>query len=92
MKEMEFGDMKKQLKKEIKRIEKKHKMDTEFVYGGDASSDAGPDVYYNDERGYDAVERAAPARDYEDYYDERLGITEQRKLKRKIIMKKRWNQ
>ena len=32
--------------------------------------DAGPDVYYNDERGYDAVERAAPARDYEDYYDE----------------------
>ena len=72
MEEMEFGDMKKQLKKEIKRMKRRMKDgDDDGGYGyGDASFDAGPDVYYNDERGYDAVERAAPARDYEDYYDE----------------------
>jgi len=72
MKEMEFGDMKKQLKKEIKRMKRiiKDGDDDDSYYRGDASSDAGPDVYYNDERGYDAVEKSAPARDYEDYYDE----------------------
>ena len=60
MEEMEFGDMKKQLKKEIKRMKRRMKTAMTIVYGGDASSDAGPDVYYNDERGYEAVERAAP--------------------------------
>ena len=73
MEEMEFGDMKKQLKKEIKRMKRiiKDGDDDDSYYGGDASSDAGPDVYYNEERGYDDVEKAAPARgDYEGYYDE----------------------
>ena len=73
MEEMEFGDMKKQLKKEIKRMKRRMKdSDDDDGYGyGDASSDVGPDVYYNDERGYDAVERGAPSRgDYEDYYDD----------------------
>ena len=55
MEEMEFGDMKKQLKKEIKRMKRRMKDgDDDSYYGGDASSDAGPDVYYND---YGARER-----------------------------------
>ena len=50
MEEMEFGDMKKQLKKEIKRMKRRMKDgDDDSYYGGDASSDAGPDVYYNDD-------------------------------------------
>jgi len=52
MKEMEFGDMKKQLKKEIKRMKR-------IIKDGD-----------DDDRGYGSVEKSAPARDYEDYYDE----------------------
>ena len=71
MKEMEFGDMKKQLKKEIKRMKRiiKDGDDDDSYYRGDASSEAVPDDYYDD-RGYGSVEKSAPARDYEDYYDE----------------------
>ena len=69
MEEMEFGDMKKQLKKEIKRMKRRMKdSDDDDGYGyEDATSDA---------RGYDAVKKesnydAAPSRgDYEDYYDD----------------------
>ena len=70
MEDLEFGDMKKELKREIKRMKRRMKDgDDNSYYGGDASSDAGPDIYYNEERGYDAV-KEAPSRKYEGYYDE----------------------
>ena len=68
MKEMEFGDMKKQLKKEIKRMKRRMKDgDDDYSYG-DASSDAGPDYYYDDygTEAMDATEEM-PAEYYDDY-------------------------
>ena len=68
MKDMEYDELEDMLEASIGFLKGK---DGTSSFGGDASSDAGPDVYYNDERGYDAVERGAPSRgDYEDYYDD----------------------
>ena len=55
MEEMEFGDMKKQLKKEIKRMKRRMKDGDDDAYMEETPPlDAGPDVYYNDERGYES--------------------------------------
>ena len=74
MEEMEFGDMKKQLKKEIKRMKRRMKDsddDDDDGYGyEDASAEARTDDYYDDYGAEKSVDRAAPARDYEDYYDD----------------------
>jgi hypothetical protein len=70
MEDLEFGDMKKELKREIKRMKRRMKDgDDDYSYG-DASSDAGPDYYYDD---YGTEQREASsdqAKDYEGYYDE----------------------
>ena len=44
--------------------------DDDSYYGGDASSDAGPDVYYNDYGAEKGADRAEATSDYDDYYDD----------------------
>ncbi|MBT5933029.1 MAG: hypothetical protein HOH34_06770 [Flavobacteriales bacterium] len=72
MEEMEFGDMKKQLKKEIKRMKRRMKDgDDDDGYGyEDASVEARPDDYYDDYGAEQGEASSGQATDYEDYYDE----------------------
>ena len=66
MKDMEYDELEDMLEASIGFLKGK---DGTSSFGGDASSEAVPDDYYDD-RGYGSVEKSAPARDYEDYYDE----------------------
>ena len=71
MEDMEFKDMKKELKREIKRMKRRMDDDDDYYGYGEASAEAGPAEYYDDGNYYEEPGYEEPGYyEGDEYYDE----------------------